>query len=280
MGFFNRKQSRSAREKTSQTFTEGYLPAIHYQTAQSVGKTRTHNEDALSAFSASMLTAEAAFSFGLFIVADGMGGHLNGEVASNLAVQNVSAGVMRHVFDPLRLGQKNISEGEILEALERAVQTAHEAVMRQVSGGGTTLTAALVVNRMLYYAHVGDSRLYLSSAHNEFGPLTKDHSVVQRLTELGQISEKEAQEHPSRNVLFRALGQLEGFRIDVGSRPLSESTQLLLCSDGLWGLVKSRMLSSLAVAMPRDPQAAQKLVDLANDEGGTDNISVILVTIT
>lgn len=280
MGLFSRKRSRSEHEKAAQVFAEGYLPVIHYQTAQSVGKTRTHNEDALSAFSANMLTAEAAFSLGLFIVADGMGGHLNGEVASNLAVQNVSASVMRHVFDSLRLGQKNMAEGEIVEALELAVQTAHEAVMRQVSGGGTTLTAALVVNQMLYYAHVGDSRLYLSSAHDEFSPLTKDHSVVQRLTELGQISEKEAKEHPSRNVLFRALGQLEGFKVDVGSHTLHESTRLLLCSDGLWGLVKPGKLNSLATAMTRDPEAAQKLVDLANDAGGPDNISVILVTIT
>jgi serine/threonine protein phosphatase PrpC len=279
MGLFGTQHSKAEREKASQPFAEGYLPNIHYQTAQSVGLTRTHNEDALSAFCATVLSSEAHFSFGLFIIADGMGGHLNGEVASDLAVQNTNAGLMRTVFDPLRLGQKNMPDADISEALEKAVMTAHEAVLKQVSGGGTTLTVALVLNQTLYVAHVGDSRLYLASPHLGFAPLTKDHSVVQRLTELGQITEKEAQDHPSRNVLFRAIGQQEGFKIDITQHALQECTQLLLCSDGLWGLVKERKLASALNLTARDPLVAQKLVDLANNKGGTDNISVILVTI-
>lgn len=279
MGLFGNQHSKTEREKASQPFPEGYLPSIGYQTAQSVGLIRTHNEDALSAFSATILTSEARFSFGLFMIADGMGGHLDGEVASDLAVQNTNASLMRMVFDPLRLGQKNMSDADINEVLEKAVLSAHEAVLKQVSGGGTTLTVALVLNQMLYIAHVGDSRLYLASPHIEFAPLTKDHSVVQRLTELGQITEKEAHDHPSRNVLFRAIGQQEGFKIDIAQHPLQERTQLLLCSDGLWGLVKERKLAGTLNLTSRDRFVAQKLVDMANNEGGTDNISVILVTI-
>lgn len=279
MGLFGNQHSRADREKANQPFSEGYLPNIHYQTAQSVGLTRDHNEDALSAFSTTFRTSEANFSFGLFIVADGMGGHLNGEVASDLAVQNTNASLMRLVFDPLRLGQKHMSDADVNEALEKAILAAHEAVLKQVSGGGTTLTVGLVINQMLYVAHVGDSRLYLASPHTSFSALTKDHSVVQRLTELGQITEKEAQDHPSRNVLFRAIGQQEGFKIDLLQKALKEPTQLLLCSDGLWGLVKDRKLAGMLNLTSPDPFAAQKLVDLANTEGGTDNISVILVTV-
>ncbi|MGB4595177.1 MAG: protein phosphatase 2C domain-containing protein [Anaerolineaceae bacterium] len=279
MGLFGNQPGKSEREKAYHPFPEGYLPSIQYQTAQSVGLTRDHNEDALSAFSATILTCDASFTFGLFIVADGMGGHLNGEVASNLAVQNTNASLMRMVFDPMRLGQKKMSDTEVNEALEKAVFGAHDAVLKQVSGGGTTLTVALVLNQILYAAHVGDSRLYLASPHTSFAPLTTDHSVVQRLTELGQITEKEAREHPSRNVLFRAIGQQEGFKIDLLQRPLKEHTQLLLCSDGLWGLVRERKLAGMLNSTSRDIFAAQKLVDLANAEGGTDNISVIMVTI-
>lgn len=278
MGLFG-KQSGKTNKENDPPFPQAYLPRIHYQTAQSTGLVRSHNEDAISAFSASVLTAEARFSFGLFIVADGMGGHLNGEVASELAVQMTSAGIMRMIYDPLRLGRKNLPDEEISEALEKSIHAAHEAVLRQVPGGGTTLTVALVLNQMLFTAHVGDSRLYLSSRHAAFAPLTHDHTIVCRLTELGQISDREARDHPSRNVLFRAIGQQEGFKIDFYQRPIAEPAQLMLCSDGLWGLVEDKRLESMLDLASKNTFAAEKLVEMANAAGGTDNISVILVTL-
>ena len=277
MNLFKRRQDRS--EETVRIFTADYLPALYHQTAQSVGKTRSHNEDSLFALSTVTISSEARHVLGLYMVADGMGGHLNGELASGLAIQTASASLYQHVIEPLRLGQKNFTEDEMREALEQAVQAAQEAVINQINGGGTTLTMALVLNQSLYFAHVGDSRLYLASQAHQLAQLTKDHSLVRRLVDLGQITTKEAEGHPQRNVLFRALGQTEGFKVDIGMVPLDHPVRLLLCSDGLWGLVPDEKLDQLVRHSSPAAQAAKELVDLANSSGGTDNISVVLITI-
>ena len=152
-------------------------------------------------------------------------------------------------------------------------------MLLNVSGGGTTLTLALLLGKHLYFGHIGDSRLYFRSGSVEFRALTQDHSLVRRLVDLGQISEEEAAHHPQRNVLFRALGQTDGFKVDLGHLPLTEPTQLLICSDGLWSLVEESNLLEAIKSVPYGENTAERLCELANEAGGTDNISIIFVEI-
>ena len=129
-------------------------------------------------------------------------------------------------------GQTEFSDEAIATILEDALQTAHHAVLENVKGGGTTLTVALVLNKKLHFAHVGDSRLYITSATKPLKALTLDHSLVQRLVELGQISQDDANDHPQRNVadlVFKMKASA-----DIGNIEITEPCTLLLCSGGLW----------------------------------------------
>lgn len=236
-------------------------------------------EDSAFALTMDLFLPERPVTLGIYMVADGMGGHDNGEVASKIAIQITVSSLMQTLIDPLLRGELLPSQQEVLAVLEAAFTRAQEQVLRNVSGGGTTLTLALLLEKNLYYGHIGDSRLYIRSSHADFQRLTQDHSLVRRLVDLGQISEADAAHHPQRNVLFRALGQTEGFKIDLGHLDLVEPTQLLICSDGLWGLADEEELLKVIRAVPGDVNVAQQLCDLANNAGGTDNISVIFVEI-
>ena len=253
--------------------------SVHAWTAQSVGRTRTHMEDSAFALTMDLFLPERPVTLGIYMVADGMGGHDNGEVASKIAIQITVSSLMQTLIDPLLQVELLPSQQEVLAMLETAFTRAQEQVLRNVSGGGTTLTLALLLEKHLYFGHIGDSRLYFRSSHADFQPLTQDHSLVRRLVDLGQLSEADAAHHPQRNVLFRALGQTEGFKVDLGHLDLVEPTQLLICSDGLWGLTDEEELLKVISAMPGDVNVAQQLCDLANNAGGTDNISVIFVEI-
>ena len=236
-------------------------------------------EDSAFALTMDLFLPERPVTLGIYMVADGMGGHDNGEVASKIAIQITVSSLMQTLIDPLLRGELLPSQQEVLAVLEAAFTRAQEQVLRNVSGGGTTLTLALLLEKNLYYGHIGDSRLYIRSSHADFQRLTQDHSLVRRLVDLGQISEADAAHHPQRNVLFRALGQTEGFKVDLGHLDLVEPTQLLICSDGLWGLADEEELLKIISAVPGDVNVAQQLCDLANNAGGTDNISVIFVEI-
>lgn len=236
-------------------------------------------EDSAFALTMDLFLPERPVTQGIYMVADGMGGHDNGEVASKIAIQITVSSLMQTLIDPLLQGGLLPSQQEVLARLETAFTRAQEQVLRNVSGGGTTLTLALLLEKHLYFGHIGDSRLYIRSSHADFQSLTQDHSLVRRLVDLGQLSEADAVHHPQRNVLFRALGQTEGFKVDLGHLDLVEPTQLLICSDGLWGLADEEELLKVISAMPGDVNVAQQLCDLANNAGGTDNISVIFVEI-
>lgn len=272
-----RKKTQLTKEVNSFS-TPFRLTEIQAWVAQSIGKTRDQMEDAAYALSLTSAAAENHYSLGLFMIADGMGGHQHGEVASTLAIQRVSGKLTQSVLEPLRLGQRSFQTAEISESLREAFDSAQEAVLSQVPGGGTTLTLALVIDHQLYFAHVGDSRLYLLEESEPLRQLTHDHSLVRRLAELGQISEDESANHPMRNVLFRALGQAEGFKADLGKLQLTGASILLLCSDGLWGEVSDERLAEVLRLEP-GAQAVQSLIERANAAGGNDNISAIVVRI-
>ncbi len=171
-------------------------PQLQVGIAQSVGMQRNHNEDTLFAMSAILADGEQDVPFGIFIVADGMGGHLNGEIASGTAAKTRGSYLLAHYYFPYLSGDIDRQETGH-EALENGVSEAQNAVLARAPGGGTTLTAALVVGDQVTISHVGDSRAYFIHADGQIKVMTQDHSLVKRLQDLGQIDEKEASVHPS-----------------------------------------------------------------------------------
>ena len=215
--------------------------------------------------------------FGIFIIADGMGGHLNGELASGSATKTLGEYLLKHFYLPFLTGQPRTENESIHEIMESGVREAHRSVVVNAPGGGTTLTAALVIGDQVTISHVGDSRAYFVFPDGRIEVITQDHSLVRRLQDLGQIDEKEASIHPQRNVLYRALGQSEPFRPDINTHTLPEAGCLLLCSDGLWGTVPGDDIYTIIQSTPNLSVACHKLIEAANAAGGPDNISAILV---
>jgi PPM family protein phosphatase len=245
--------------------------------AQSTGKQRDHNEDAVFTLTTMLAGDKGNLPFGLYIVADGMGGHRHGEVASNLAVRCMASFILRKLYIPLLGMRASTPEESIQELMSQAVQEAHHMIMREAPGGGTTLTSALILGGQMMIAHVGDSRAYSVAPNGKLHALTRDHSLVKRLVELGQISVEEAALHPQRNVLYRALGQGEPFEADISTSPIPIAGHILICSDGLWGVVQEQVLSRIIREASSLEQACQQMVEAANEGGGPDNISAILV---
>lgn len=251
---------------------------ITFGQVSDVGLVRTNNQDAAYSFFAKSDSVDKRPGFGLFVIADGMGGHHDGEKAAAIAAKVVSSHVMTRIYTPFLTGDIDEDAPPLSETLLDAVQKANKEVIRQVTDGGTTTTAVIVVGGLAHFAHVGDSRAYLIT-QDGVEQITRDHSLVQRLIEIDQLTPEEATTHPQRNVLYRALGQTEALEVDIMTRRLPADSRLLLCSDGLWGLVDERSLFDIAMNT-RDPQqACEKLVALANTQGGIDNITVILLNI-
>jgi serine/threonine protein phosphatase PrpC len=161
--------------------------------------------------------------------------------------------------------------------MEKGMAEAQHAVISSAPGGGTTLTAAVVVGERVTLSHVGDTRAYFITPDGRIEPMTQDHSLVRRLQDLGQIDEHEASVHPQRNVLYRALGQSEPFRPDISTYTLPHPGYLLLCSDGLWGSVSDEEMYRIIQAAENPSFACNHLIKAANEAGGPDNISAIII---
>jgi serine/threonine protein phosphatase PrpC len=243
---------------------------------QSIGKQREHNEDCLFAFSATTGGEANSAPLGLFIIADGMGGHQYGEVASSTAVRTMANYLLKR-FHAYLINPSEGMEEPLQEMMLTAITDAQRAVTQTAPGSGTTLTAALVLGQQMTIAHVGDSRAYALHTDGCVEVLTRDHSLVKRLEELGQISSEEAAAHPQRNVLYRALGQGEVLEPDIFTTPFPQPGYLFLCSDGLWSVLPDDNFCNLVTTAPNLHSACQNLIAAANNAGGPDNISVILV---
>lgn len=204
---------------------------------------------------------------GLFVVADGMGGHSAGEVASSTAIQVIND-LLR---DPI------ISDAE--KHLEQVVQTANKAIFDKASqnqeyaGMGTTLTLAKVYQQKLWIAHVGDSRIYLIR-NNQVNLLTEDHSMVSELVKRGQISEVEAEHHPQKHMLTRALGTSPLVEVDTLSIDIQPEDILVLCTDGLSNMVSSEQMKCTLLSRTVE-LGVKELMDIALARGGHDNITLI-----
>jgi serine/threonine protein phosphatase PrpC len=246
----------------------------------SIGLQREHNEDALFAMTTYLISDNSSLPFGLYILADGMGGHLHGEKASEVAVHAMAIGVLSDMLPAIQYKAGGNPADNIQVIMKEGVLAAHQAIIEGAPGGGSTLTAILLLRDQMTIAHIGDSRAYAIDTQGNVNLLTTDHSLVKRLVDLGQITSDEAAIHPQRNVLYRALGQAEMVDPDLINAPIPDSGYLVLCSDGLWGLVPDDELANIISSADSPQQAGQTLLDAANSAGGPDNISVILIEIS
>lgn len=243
---------------------------------QSVGRQRDHNEDSVLALTSTIAGGVENIPFGLYIVADGMGGHQFGEVASNAAIR-IMGGKITQKFHPYLYSLPTQPlQDSLQEVMEQSILEAHQYVQKEAPGSGTTVTAALVLGQQVTIAHVGDSRAYFVHQDGRVEPLTRDHSLVKRLEELGHLSKDEVDSFPHRNVLIRALGQGESLEADIFTLPFPQGGYLMVCSDGLWGVVNERDIFRIIKEAPTLTRACQNLVEAANAAGGPDNITVIL----
>jgi PPM family protein phosphatase len=221
--------------------------------ASDIGRVRERNED-------SILVRPP-----LFVVADGMGGHRGGDVASQIAVETMERLEDRdrdRLADHVREANRAV--------WERAIED------QRLSGMGTTLTALRIDGDSLSLAHVGDSRAYLLR-DGSLTKLTTDHTLVERMLNAGEITEAEAEVHPHKNVMTRALGTEEEVEVDEETVALEDGDRVLICSDGLTGMVTEEQIQAILEASPEPQNAAERLVRAANRAGGVDNISVVVL---
>lgn len=240
--------------------------------------TRDRNEDSSLIFSSEAGGHFSMVPFGLYIVADGMGGHTNGHVASRIASRVAAHYIISKIYMPLLQTVGPPTHVPIQEVLLDAVQAANTAVFEDEPevDSGTTLTVALVLGRRLHVAHVGDSRLYLLT-DNELEQITTDHSLVQRLQDVGTLTAEEATMYRYRNVLLRAVGQGDEVEIDTYMRLLPKKGKLLLCSDGLCGFVGDETIQQVLGQEHSIPQIVDELYETALAAQSNDNITAIVV---
>lgn len=260
----------------------GPAPGVDYVSGRrtDVGRVRTLNEDAVLALEIASLRHPASRPVGVYAVADGMGGHAAGEVASGLVVNALA---QKALADMAAGGEFATGGKDRQDWVQEAVAQANGAVFerRQAAGTdmGSTLVLAVLEGNTAYIAHVGDSRAYLLNARG-IRRLTADHSLVERLVATRQITREEAQSHPQRNVIYRTMGDRPRVEADIARQALAAGDHLLLCSDGLTGKLTDEDIRRIVMEQATSPQdACERLVAAANRAGGDDNISVIVVEI-
>ena len=266
----------------------GRSPKVRVEVAAKTdqGRTRDHNEDR---FLVADLTRNSAapplqpdvrpHEIGprgtLLVVADGMGGAAAGELASQMATDTIYAHLAKTWHDddatPQRFAYRLKEAVEVANASIHAHARAHP----EVRGMGTTTTAAGVLDDHLYLTQVGDSRAYLIRG-GEAHQLTKDQSLMQRLVEAGELTEEEAAQSERRNIILQALGPDPKVKVDLTHQQLRRGDILVLCSDGLSGQVKKEEIARIVTSAPNLAAAADKLIALANERGGPDNITVVV----
>ncbi len=233
-----------------------------------IGRVRPVNEDRADVF-----THPTEPSHFVAVVADGMGGHKGGDVASTMAVD-----IVQREYE--RLVQPHSTEEEWSLWLRQTIRLANETIYKyastheQYKGMGTTLDIAVVTDQFLHIGHVGDSRVYLCT--DQLQQVTKDHSFVNALVDSGAITEEEAEVHPKKNWIVQAIGAQERVRFDVATYSLQHVRAILLCTDGLSNEVTTEELQTILRSSKTSEQKVETMIERANEYGGEDNISVIL----
>lgn len=256
---------------------------LHSAVVSDVGRVRQNNEDTCAV---APLPSVAGAVAHMLLVADGMGGAHAGEVASQLAgetVQQTLRSELQTLLPPDGAAWQDLLRRAVLAANQRVYSAAQAQSEQQ--GMGTTLTLIVVVGDRAHMAHVGDSRAYLCNAAGvteEGEPLlqlSSDHTLVARLVDIGQLTPEQSRTHPHRNALYRALGTEPTIDVDTGSHALRSGDRLLLCSDGLTTYVEDTELAQIVLQAAHPRHTCQRLVTLANERGGQDNVSVIVATV-
>jgi PPM family protein phosphatase len=243
-----------------------------------VGAVRDRNEDSCLVFDVQMGGHFRQHPFGLYIVADGMGGHINGHEASNIAIRIAARQIVNRIYLPMLQDMDNPLQTPVQEVLVQAVEAANEAIYNPDPelDGGTTLTIALIIGRRIHIAHVGDSRAYLLR-DNKLEPITEDHSLARRMQNVGYPAADDQALYNIRHVLLRAVGQGEDLQVDSYTLRLPQNGRLLLCSDGVCGLLDDPQIEDI-VRQSTDPtETAEALFQAAMAAGGYDNITAIVV---
>lgn len=241
------------------------------------GKVRKNNEDSLLCMELSRMNQGIIQPICLVAVADGMGGHASGELASSKVIEAIA---QIGAFELVAL--QNPSYEEFDEWIKRAVDSANQAVFEARKDAnndmGSTLVLGLIVGSQAYLGHIGDSRIYLIT-QDVIKQLSTDHSLVQHLVSIGKISPGEARVHPQRNVIYRSLGEKPDADADYFFQQVFPEDRLLFCSDGLTNLVDDQKIQEIVLAAPSAQAACDQLIEEANSCGGEDNISVLVVKV-
>ena len=238
------------------------------------------NEDSLFAAHWQREANAEAIPFGLFVVADGMGGHANGQDASRSAIQTIIDFMLPKLSKAVDPQSKDL-EQLLANAVQHANQVVHQHNLELRADMGTTVTAALIVGATAYVSNVGDSRTYLYRAPDGLKKVTNDHSVVASLVEAGIIKPDDIYTHPKRNQIYRSLGEKAIVEVDSFVVHLLPGDKLLLCSDGLWDMVRDPKIEGVLKSSVPDPtMTADALIKAALDGGGEDNVSVIVISLT
>lgn len=233
-----------------------------------VGNQRKNNEDSI------FVPGKNDIAKDVYIVADGMGGHIAGEVASKSAIEAFISNISENY--------ENLSNnGEVFDILIDTINSANRQVYdmsienSQYNGMGTTFTAAIVLQDKLYVTHVGDSRLYILR-NDKLRQMTKDHTYVMEMVRQGKISLEEAAVHPKRNIITRAIGTYPNVDVDMIIEVLEPGDIIMICSDGLSNMVDESNITKILKRKRTPAKKVDELIDLANANGGIDNISVIV----
>jgi protein phosphatase len=242
-----------------------------------IGRHRRQNQDAYFAQSTAIYAQSQPITVGLYLVADGIGGAAAGDLASRIVVETCQRSWGELLCDA-RFHEK--TDSEWLHWVSGVLQKANDAIIEAAGGNemGSTATLSLVINQRAYFAHIGDSRAYLISGEN-IEQLTDDHSLVARLVRMGALAPEDAVNHPQRHIIYKSLGIERTIAPDCFVHQLSASHALLICSDGLHGMVKDDQL--LQVVIDENLGHTEKvnvLINRANEAGGTDNITAVYVT--
>jgi serine/threonine protein phosphatase PrpC len=249
---------------------------LKVSTKTDTGRRRKDNEDNFLSVIGTWRHNGQLQPFGIFVIADGMGGHANGQDASRIAVETI----YQHLSEALpSRDTPDDALGVLLqESIQRANQMIYQQNQKDHADMGCTMTAALVTGHEAHICNVGDSRTYLLNPSAHLLRVTTDHSIVESLVAAGVIQKDDVYTHPKRNQIYRSLGEKEAAEIDIFRQPLTPGDKLLLCCDGLWEMVRDPDIEQV---LRHDdlPHVTNTLIDMANENGGVDNITAIVVKV-
>jgi protein phosphatase len=254
--------------------------ALHVGQRTDTGRVRQSNEDSLLVLDLTWNNISIGRPAGLFVVADGMGGHEGGEIASGLLVKAIAQLAIGEWLP--RLVEDGAEPNDHGEWLSGAIQSGNERIYewsRQAGVEmGTTVVAALIIGNRGHIAHVGDSRAYRINDQG-MERLTVDHSLVESLVVANRLSPEKAREHPQVNVIYRTIGDQRQVAVDINPVHLVQGDTLLLCSDGLTGMLTDKTIFQLVIGATHPQAACDALVEAANQAGGDDNVTVVVITL-